>query len=78
MPFVELEVSDTGTGFAPGFDTALTTPLSTTKANGMGIGLSLCRSIAEAHGGRLSISNSVDGASVSILLPVAEEQVHDG
>jgi C4-dicarboxylate-specific signal transduction histidine kinase len=72
-PFVELGVRDTGPGFGPGINIGLPTPLSSTKAEGLGIGLSLCRSIAEAHGGTLSINSSPDGASVAITLPIAED-----
>lgn len=75
-PFIEIQLTDTGKGFAPGFDAELTTPLSTTKADGMGIGLSLCRSIVVAHAGQLRISNTAEGASVTILLPVGEGDGH--
>jgi nitrogen-specific signal transduction histidine kinase len=73
-----LGVHDTGPGFGPGINISLPTPLSTTKAEGLGIGLSLCRSIAEAHGGTLLINSSPDGASVAITLPIAEEGYHAG
>jgi len=68
--FVELSVSDNGPGFATVFGGEVPPPLSTTKPDGLGIGLSLCRSIAEAHGGSLSIRSTRDGAAVSVLLPV--------
>jgi signal transduction histidine kinase len=73
---VELTVSDTGPGFPPGFAEDAPLPLSTTKPDGLGIGLSLCRSIAEAHGGSLSIRTDGAGASVGISLPVAEVPEH--
>jgi C4-dicarboxylate-specific signal transduction histidine kinase len=69
---VELSVIDTGTGFASSFAGDVPFPLSSTKPEGLGIGLSLCRSIAEAHGGALAIRNTGSGARVSISLPVAE------
>jgi two-component system, LuxR family, sensor kinase FixL len=69
---VELSVVDTGTGFASSFAGDVSFPLSSTKPEGLGIGLSLCRSIAEAHGGALTIRNTGSGARVSISLPVAE------
>lgn len=75
---VELRVNDTGPGFAAGFSGSVPMPLSTTKADGMGIGLSLCHSIAEAHGGSLSIGSTPDGATVAIALPVAEDGDHVG
>jgi two-component system, LuxR family, sensor kinase FixL len=77
-PFVELGVHDTGPGFGAGFSFGLPAPLSTTKAEGLGIGLSLCRSIAEAHGGTLSIDSTPDGASVAIMLPIAKDGYHAG
>jgi len=69
---VELSIIDTGTGFASSFAGDVPFPLSSTKPEGLGIGLSLCRSIAEAHGGALTIRNTGYGARVSISLPVAE------
>ena len=71
--FVELSVSDTGPGFPTAFTGDVPPPLSTTKVDGLGIGLSLCRSIAEAHGGILSIESRRNGATVRISLPTAEE-----
>jgi len=71
---VELSVIDTGRGFASSFADEVPLPLSTTKPDGLGIGLSLCRSIAEAHGGALMIRNTGSGARVSISLPIAENR----
>ncbi|CAO4139066.1 PAS domain-containing sensor histidine kinase [Methylorubrum aminovorans] len=53
--FVEVRVSDTGTGLAPEVAGQLFQPFVTTKANGMGVGLSICRTIVEAHGGKISV-----------------------
>ncbi len=50
---VQVSVVDTGPGIAPAVLDKLFTPFTTTKKSGMGIGLSICRTIIEAHGGKL-------------------------
>jgi signal transduction histidine kinase len=50
---VEVSVEDTGTGISPQDMDRIFNPLFTTKSNGMGMGLSICRSIVEAHEGKL-------------------------
>ena len=63
-------VSDSGTGFDLEVDRVFT-PFFTTKAKGMGMGLSISRSLVESHGGRLwATSNSPCGAVFSFTLPV--------
>ena len=61
---VELIVSDTGTGIDPKHVERIFDAFYTTKPNGMGMGLAICRSIVEAHGGTLSVSPSVPYGSV--------------
>jgi signal transduction histidine kinase len=69
--FVEILVSDTGPGFSPQMRDNAFLPLSSAKAGGLGIGLPLCKSIVEAHGGRLSVENSDQGARIRFTLPIA-------
>jgi signal transduction histidine kinase len=67
-------VEDSGPGFSPGvLDSGLVFNASK-KAEGLGIGLSLCRSIVESHGGELQISNNVAGAAVTFTLPIAGKE----
>ena len=68
---VVIRVRDNGPGFDPDLAERAVTPFTTTKPDGLGLGLSLARSIVEAHGGRLSIESSSSGAVVSFTLPVA-------
>jgi two-component system sensor kinase FixL len=58
---VEVRVSDSGPGLAPVVAANLFQPFVTTKAKGMGLGLSICRSIIDAHGGRLWATPNPDG-----------------
>jgi PAS domain S-box-containing protein len=68
---VLVAVRDSGTGLSSEADRVFT-PFFTTKANGMGLGLSISRSLVEGHGGRLwATSNSPYGAVFSFTLPAA-------
>jgi PAS domain S-box-containing protein len=70
---VSIEVRDTGTGLDPEHAPHLFEPFYTTKAEGLGIGLSISRSIVEAHGGRLWAAANVPHGTVFLLsLPVNE------
>jgi two-component system sensor kinase FixL len=77
---VEVSVADTGPGLAPTIAERLFEPFVTTKAGGMGIGLSICRSIVEAHGGRLWTEPNPGGGTVfRFTLPtLPPEEAHDG
>jgi signal transduction histidine kinase len=69
---VEISVADTGPGLAPEVAEKLFQPFVTTKSGGMGVGLSLCRSIVEAHGGRIDASPRDGGGTVfSFTVPAA-------
>ncbi|MBK4214841.1 PAS domain S-box protein [Paracoccus caeni] len=66
---VRISVEDTGPGVPPGLD--LFTKFETTKSNGMGLGLSICRSIIEANGGKIWHEDRQGGGSVfAFNLPV--------
>jgi len=68
---VSLSVSDNGPGIEPEIAKHLFEPFFTTKPEGLGLGLSICRSIIEAHGGSLSVdSNLENGATFRLHLPV--------
>lgn len=71
---VFLEVRDTGMGIEPGSVTELFNAFFTTKSDGMGMGLSICRSIIEAHGGRISVlPDPGPGAAFVLNLPMQQE-----
>jgi signal transduction histidine kinase len=71
---VRVEVHDSGPALDPERTTQLFEPFYTTKAEGRGIGLSISRSIVEAHGGRLSAgTNAPHGAVFWVWLPVKEQ-----
>ena len=61
---VEISVADTGPGLPNEVLTNLFEPFATTKPNGMGIGLSICHSIVEEHGGRLWVESNPEGGTV--------------
>lgn len=67
---VELTVSDCGVGIAPLQLERIFEPFVTTKPAGLGLGLSICRSIVEAHGGRISAEPLAAGAAFHLLLPM--------
>jgi two-component system sensor kinase FixL len=70
--FVEVRVVDSGPGFPPALLENAFLPLSSHKAEGLGIGLPLCRSIVEAHGGQLWLDDNPKGAAVCFTLPIAK------
>ncbi|MFD2233617.1 sensor histidine kinase [Phaeospirillum tilakii] len=71
---VAVEVADSGPGLDPELAGRLFQPFATTKAAGMGLGLAICRTIIEAHGGRLWLAgDSPRGCAFRFTLPLAEQ-----
>jgi PAS domain S-box-containing protein len=69
--FVEIAVSDTGPGLPPDKLEQVFAPFVTSKATGLGMGLSICRRIIEAHGGKIWIENNANcGATARFTLPI--------
>ena len=67
---VALEVQDTGSGIAPELQQKIFEPLFTTKARGIGLGLAVSRSLAQANGGALAVSSRPgEGATFTLKLP---------
>jgi PAS domain S-box-containing protein len=75
---VFVEVCDTGTGIEQKMVERLFSPFSTTKKNGLGLGLGICRRIAEDHGGRLDGKNLPNGgAKFTLSLPASAQIDHE-
>jgi two-component system sensor kinase FixL len=71
--FTVMSVSDTGSGIGEEVRERLFQPFMTTKKEGMGVGLSICKTIVEAHGGAIWAENNPDGgATFAFTLPLAE------
>jgi two-component system, LuxR family, sensor histidine kinase DctS len=74
---VVFSVIDLGAGIAPGVAAQLFNPFFTTKAEGMGLGLSLCRTVVEQHGGQLEFEANVPKGTVfRFTLPLARAHAH--
>ncbi|MCU7947597.1 MAG: PAS domain S-box protein [Candidatus Thiodiazotropha sp. (ex Cardiolucina cf. quadrata)] len=72
---IEVSVDDTGPGLDENVLKQVCQPFFSTKVDGMGMGLAIARSVVEAHGGQLSITNTPQGgASFSFTLPVAANE----
>jgi PAS domain S-box-containing protein len=68
---VRVAVADTGDGIRADIRDKLFSPLTTTKASGMGLGLTICRQIVEAHGGTLTCTeNQPNGTTFAFTLPM--------
>jgi len=75
---VEIAFTDTGIGMSRDTLEKIWTPLFTTKAKGMGFGLSICKRMVEAHEGQISVESTIGkGTTLTVLLPIkprAEER----
>jgi PAS domain S-box-containing protein len=71
---LKIGIRDSGKGIDPENHAAIFKPYFTTKKDGMGMGLAICRSIVEAHGGKIWVENNPDqGATFYFTLPIADE-----
>ena len=76
--FVEISVADTGHGVPDDLISQLFQPFISTKAQGMGLGLSICRTIIEAHGGHLAVESHRNGGTIfTFTLPRAVREKDD-
>jgi signal transduction histidine kinase len=68
---VEIAFADTGTGISDETLQKIFSPLFTTKAQGMGFGLAICKRIIEAHGGTITVKTTVNkGTTFTVTLPI--------
>jgi signal transduction histidine kinase len=74
---VEVTIRDSGIGLTPDEVARIFDAFYTTKPTGMGMGLSICRSILQAHGGRLwATANDGPGANFHFTMPKEQEEVN--
>jgi two-component system sensor kinase FixL len=74
-----VKITDTGSGIAPEIAGQLFQPFVTTKSQGLGVGLSISRTIIESHGGRISVEPNPSGGTIFrfTLRAVSPEELHD-
>lgn len=71
--FLKVSVVDRGYGLADDAEEKLFTPFYTTKSDGMGIGLTVCHSIIQSHGGRMSFQRHPEGGTIfEFTMPIAD------
>jgi len=72
--YVEIKVTDSGSGISTEGEEHLFEPFFTTKTQGMGLGLSICKSIAAAHGGEITYRQAINGgAEFTLRLPTVTD-----
>jgi two-component system sensor kinase FixL len=75
---VEISVADTGSGIAPEIADQLFQPFVTTKTHGMGVGLSISRTIIESHGGSITPRSNPGGGTIfAFTLPLVDKEEDD-
>jgi signal transduction histidine kinase len=68
---VKTTFTDSGVGIPENVLSKIFTPLTTTKAKGMGMGLAICKRIVDAHGGKITVESTLGkGTTVTITLPI--------
>jgi len=76
LDHIRFAVTDTGPGVPPERIVRLFEPFSTTKSDGMGLGLTICRSIVEAHGGKIWYETAPSGAATFVfIIPQYTEEI---
>ena len=77
---VAVDVSDTGSGILPDVASRLFRPFVTTKRQGMGVGLSISRTIIESHGGQITVEPNPGGGTIFCftLRAAPPEELDDG
>ena len=71
--FLEIRFKDTGVGIPKDNIDKIFTPLFTTKAKGMGMGLSICKKFVELHGGNIKVeSDEGKGSTFTVRLPIQQ------
>lgn len=72
---VQVRVTDSGCGLDPAMTTRLFEPFQSTKPTGLGLGLAICRTLIEAHGGSIGAAPNPSGGTVFFfLLPVMRNE----
>jgi PAS domain S-box-containing protein len=73
--FLNIKFTDTGLGIPEAVLRDLWKPLVTTKPKGIGLGLAICKRIAEAHGGSITVESKVgEGTTFTLTLPISQSQ----
>jgi signal transduction histidine kinase len=76
---IEVSFADTGIGINDDILPKLFSPLCTTKAQGMGFGLAICKRIIEAHGGKITVKTaSGKGTTFSVTMPITQKNENGG